>query len=65
MGVLRHMKTTQEIRANVGLEIDARIEAVKVRIRAARSKHNLPNAWDDFFPSLTKNWKDYRKTQHR
>ena len=65
MGVLRHMKTTQEIRANEGLSLDVRIEAIKVRIRAARNKHNLPNALDEFFPPRTKSWKDYSQTQHR
>lgn len=60
----RHMKTTQEIRTNEGAAMDFRIENLCIKIRAARLKHNLPNAWDDVSRKNKRNWKTYRKTQY-
>ena len=48
-GMLRHPRTTQEARAE------------DEYTRAKRRKNNLPQAYDDIFPSEEKSWKRLSK----
>lgn len=51
--VLRHMRTTQELRYN---------ERDKEFVRASRNKRNLPNLYCDYFRDFSqKSWKDCTK----
>lgn len=66
MGWLRHIRTTQELRAN-GKRDYIVVDGYKVKTRPKRNRANLPNAWWDI---LNKSWDDrcwkrYRKTQYK
>jgi len=61
---LRHMKTTQERRAN-GKRHFLHIDDYKVKIRPRRNAANLSNAWDDYWIDVPKSWKNYRRTQYK
>lgn len=67
MAFFRRPKTTQERKLYVGLCADQKELDVVVKLRAARSVRNLPNAWDDEVRSShnIKSWKAYRTQQHR
>lgn len=57
MGWLRHMKTTQELRAVESANVD------QLPFRGKR--RNLPTLWDDFFVRAQRTWKRHRKTKYR
>ena len=67
MSYYRHPKTTQERKLWTGLCIDSKEFDVNIKLRAARSARNLPNAWDDWVRSSyqVKSWKNYRTQQYR
>ena len=56
-GYGRHMRSTQERRANCDPE-------VRQYVRGRRTPCNLPNTYDDIPTVETRNWKDHRKTQY-
>ena len=66
MSYYRHPKTTQERKLYIGLCADQKELDVNIKLRAARSARNLPNAWDDLVKSSyrVKNWKIHRAQQH-
>lgn len=66
MAFFRRPKTTQERKLYVGLCTDQKELDVVVKLRAARSARNLPNAWDDVIRSSyrVKSWKIHRGQQH-
>lgn len=45
----KHMRTIQEIKVNAGAINDARFDEdyPLVKVRKARVRHNLPDAWND------------------
>lgn len=51
----RHMKTTQEKRANQNC----------IYVRAKRRSNNLPSQWDDIYTATSRTWKSTRHTQYR
>jgi hypothetical protein len=53
--MLRHMRTTAELRAAEAARVD------KEPFRPARRK--LPTLWDDFFRRTQRSWKKFRKTR--
>lgn len=58
-GWFRGIQTSQEIRLNeLVLVSDGEIP-----VRAARSKRNLPTAWEDFLRSPQRSWKAQRKAR--
>lgn len=61
---LRHMKTTQERRAN-GKRHFLEIDDYKIKIRPKRNATNLPEAWDDYWIDVPKSWKKHRRTQYK
>lgn len=63
----RHIKTTQEHRANRAILTDEEFKLYRVKVRAKRAKNFLPNTWDDILYSdiTIKNWKKYRRTQYK
>lgn len=64
---LRHMKTRQERRENLGLEADLRdLEDFPVRVKIRGRRKTLPTLWDDI-PHARRGdgWKGYRRTQHK
>ena len=61
-GSFRYPHTMQEMR-NYYVDPDARELGINVRMRAARSVHNIPNAWDDQWAHNEKCWKQHRKNQ--
>jgi hypothetical protein len=54
----RHMRTTQERRRWFA-------DACDVPLRLARSVRALPSAWDDFWRSPQRSWKEQRKTKYK
>lgn len=63
----KHMRTIQEIKVNAGAINDARFDEdyPLVKVRKARVRHNLPDAWNDIPRNRYRCWKNYRKFQHR
>lgn len=62
---LRHMKTRQEMRENIGLEVDLRdLEDFPLRVKIRGRRKNLPTLWDDI-PHAQRgdSWKNYRNQQ--
>lgn len=64
---LRHVRTRQEMRENLGLEDDLRdLEDFPVRVKIRSRRKNLPTLWDDVCRARRGDcWKAYRKTQRR
>ncbi|MBW3243723.1 hypothetical protein KUV57_13705 [Epibacterium sp. DP7N7-1] len=64
---LRHMKTRQERRENLGLEADLReMEDISVRVKIRGRRKTLPTLWDDIPHSRRGDgWKGYRRTQYK
>lgn len=60
--MLRHIRTTQETRANQ----DGPEERIgrKRQLWARGKRRNLPTSWDDIFVPTFKCWKKYRRTQY-
>jgi len=65
MSYYRHPKTTQERKLWTGLCIDSKEFDVNIKLRAARSARNLPNAWDDLYAHPIRSWKEHRKLQYK
>lgn len=67
MAFFRRPKTTQERKLYIGLCADQKELDVVVKLRAARSSKNLPDAWNDEPRSSyrTRSWKIYRGQQYR
>lgn len=63
-GYHRRPRTQAERRLNQFLDSD--VEDGAPRVRAKRSAHNLPDAWDDLNrPLERRSWKAYRRTQYK
>jgi hypothetical protein len=58
-GWFRGIQTSQEIRLNELVLVNEG----EIHVRSARNKSNLPTAWEDFWRTTQRNWKEQRKAR--
>lgn len=61
VGMFRHPRTTQEVRARIALDADG----LSRLTRGGRSRKTLPNEWDVISPRPQRTWKKYRRTRYK